>query len=82
MPLAALLAGLISLILGAVTMRGDNVHLGSLVGLLQLRMPAQEFTRLKAAPSADSFVSLDTLRTAGLDVKVAADGESLALAAR
>ena len=68
--------------LGAVTMRGDNVHLGSLIGLLELKMPAEEFVRLKAAPAASSFVSIDVLREAGLEVTVEADGETVELAAR
>lgn len=67
--------------LGAVTMRGDTVHLAALLGLLQLRMPAEEFARLKAAPAADSFVSLAMLREAGLAVTVDAAGERLTLAA-
>jgi hypothetical protein len=68
--------------LGAVTMRGDAVHLGSLVGLLQLRMPDAELVRLQSAPAADSFVSLDTLRAAGIEIAIDPEGESLALAAR
>ena len=67
--------------LGAVTMRGDTVHLAALLGLLQLRMPAEEFARLKAAPAADSFVSLATLRAVGLDVTMDSAGERLTLAA-
>lgn len=67
--------------LGAVTMRGETVHLGGLLGLLQLKMPAEEFARLAAAPAADSFVSLATLRAAGLAVSVDAKGEQLTLAA-
>lgn len=67
--------------LGAVTMRGDTVHLAALLGLLQLRMPAEEFERLRAAPAADSFVSLATLREAGLSVTVDPAGERLTLAA-
>lgn len=67
--------------LGAVTMRGDTVHLGSLVGLLQLRLPVEEFTRLKTAPAADSFVSIDTLRAAGLAITIDSAGERLTLAA-
>ena len=68
--------------LGAVTMRGDTVHLSSLVGLLELRMPAEEFERLQSAPAADSFVSIATLRAAGLDVAVDPAGEQITLAAR
>lgn len=67
--------------LGAVTMRGDTVHLGSLVGLLQLKMPAEEFARLKTAPAADSFVGIDTLRAAGLAIAIDSAGERLTLAA-
>lgn len=67
--------------LGAVTMRGDTVHLAALLGLLQLRMPAEEFARLKAAPAADSFVNLATLREAGLVVTIDPQGERLTLAA-
>lgn len=67
--------------LGAVTMRGDTVHLAALLGLLQLRMQAEEFARLKAAPAADSFVSLATLREAGLVVSIDPQGERLTLAA-
>lgn len=67
--------------LGAVTMRGNTVHLAALLGLLQLRMPAEEFARLKAAPAADSFVSLSTLRDAGLAVTIDGAGERLTLAA-
>lgn len=67
--------------LGAVTMRGDTVHLSALLGLLQLRMPAEEFARLKASPAAESFVSLATLREAGLAVTVDPQAERLTLAA-
>lgn len=67
--------------LGAVTMRGDTVHLGSLVGLLQLKMPPEEFARLKTAPAADSFVGIDTLRAAGLAIAIDSAGERLTLAA-
>lgn len=68
--------------LGAVTMRGDTVHLSGLVGLLQLRMPAEEFERLQSAPAADSFVSIATLRAAGLDVAVDPAWEQITLVAR
>lgn len=67
--------------LGAVTMRGDTVHLAALLGLLQLRMPAEEFARLKASPAAESFVSLAMLREAGLAVTVDPQRERLTLAA-
>ena len=68
--------------LGAVTMRGDRVHLASLVGLLQLKLPAAEFERLAAAPAADSFVALDTLRAAGISVTLDPAGEQMTLSAR
>lgn len=68
--------------LGAVTMRGDRVHLASLVGLLQLKLPAAEFERLAAAPAADSFVALDTLRAAGISVTLDPAGEQMRLSAR
>lgn len=67
--------------LGAVTMRGDTVHLASLLGLLKLKLPAEEFARLQAAPAADSFVSLAKLRAAGLDVTIDRANERIALAA-
>jgi hypothetical protein len=67
--------------LGAVTMRGDTVHLAAVLGLLQLRMPAEEFARLRGAPAADSFVSLATLREAGLAVTIDSVGERVTLAA-
>ena len=60
--------------LGAVTLRdlgpqGQAVHLGALVGLLKLRMPEAEFTRLSNAAAADQFVTLDQLRAAGITVQ-------------
>jgi hypothetical protein len=68
--------------LGAVTMRGDKIHLASLVGLLELKMPAGEFERLKAAPAADSFVDLDTLQAAGISATIDPAGETITLAAQ
>ncbi len=67
--------------LGAVTMRGGKVHLASLVGLLELKMPAAEFARLKAARVADSFVDLDTLRGAGIAATLDPAGERINLSA-
>lgn len=67
--------------LGAVTMRGDTVHLGGLVGLLRLRLPAEDFQRLEAAPAADSFVSIDALRAAGVEVALDPERDTITLRA-
>lgn len=67
--------------LGAVTMREGKVHLASLVGLLQLKLPASEFARLSSAPAADSFVAVEELRAAGIAVELDAAGERLTLTA-
>ena len=66
--------------LGAVTMRGDSVHLASLVGLLELKLPKAEFERLRTAPAADSFVPIASLREAGIDLALDDSGERIALA--
>lgn len=68
--------------LGAVTMRGDSVHLASLVGLLQLKLPEAEFERLRDAPAADSFVTIDSLREAGIDLTLDDSGERISLSVR
>lgn len=65
--------------LGAVTMRGDKIHLGSLVGLLKLKLPADEFAKLSAAPAADSFVDAETLRAAGIGIAQDPGGERVTL---
>ncbi|WP_133365734.1 hypothetical protein [Qipengyuania sediminis] len=65
--------------LGAVTMRGDAVHLASLVGLFALRMPEAERARIAQSPAVDSFVSLDTLRAAGIAVTLDHDAGTIAL---
>lgn len=67
--------------LGAVTMRGDKIHLSSLIGLLKLKLPAEEFARLKASPAADTFVDLDTLHGAGIAATLDVEGERITLAA-
>lgn len=68
--------------LGAVTMRGGKIHLASLVGLLQLKLPASEFARLSSAPAADSFVDVEALGAAGIDAVLDSAGERLTLSAR
>ena len=73
--------------LGAVALRdlgakGQAIHLGSLVGLLQLRMPEAEYTRLATAAAADSFVTLDQLRAAGITVQYDARQDRLLIEAR
>lgn len=65
--------------LGAVTMRGGKIHLASLVGLLQLKLPAAEFARLNSAPAADSFVDAETLRAAGIAMAHDPAGERVTL---
>ena len=67
--------------LGAVTMREGKIHLASLVGLLQLRLPTGEFARLASAPAADSFVDVEALRAAGIEAVLDPDGERLTLSA-
>lgn len=67
--------------LGAVTMRGGKVHLASLVGLLKLKLPADEFARLSTAPASDSYVAVESLTDAGIVASLDADGERLTLSA-
>jgi hypothetical protein len=67
--------------LGAVTVRGGKVHLASLVGLLKLKLPADEFARLSTAPASDSYVAVESLTDAGIVASLDADGERLTLSA-
>lgn len=73
--------------LGAVTLRdfgpaGVTIHLGALVGLLELRMPEAEFARLSSAAAAAEFVTLDQLRAAGIAVQLDAGRDRLLIDAR
>lgn len=73
--------------LGAVTLRDaaagePSVHLGALVGLLRLRMPEALFARLSGSSAANRFVSLDTLRAAGITVQFDARANRLVIDAR
>lgn len=54
--------------IGAVTMRGDRLHLGSLVGLLNLKLPGRGLNRLGELAGADTFVALKTIAEAGIVV--------------
>lgn len=67
--------------LGAVTMRGGKVHLASLVGLLKLKLPADEFARLSTATASDSYVAVESLANAGIVASLDAGGERLTLSA-
>jgi hypothetical protein len=67
---------------GSITMRGDRVHLASLIGLLNLRMPNPEFDRLQGLPGADCFVALERLRDAGIEAKWNQKRDRLILALR
>jgi hypothetical protein len=73
--------------IGAITLQdlghgGHAVHLGALVELLKLRMPQVEFARLSSAAAADSFVSLDQMRAAGITVQYDPRQERLLIDAR
>jgi hypothetical protein len=73
--------------IGAITLQdlghgGHAVHLGALVELLKLRMPQAEFARLSSAAAADTFVSLDQLRAAGITVQYDPRQERLLIDAR
>lgn len=67
--------------LGAITMRDGKLHLAALVGLLELKLPAGEFERLKAAPAADSFVDFEMLRDAGITATLDPSGMQITLIA-
>lgn len=67
---------------GSVTMRGNRIHLASLIGLLNLRMPDPEFDRLGALPGADSFVELERLRDAGIEGELDKTRDRLTLVLR
>ena len=73
--------------IGAITLRdlgqqGQAIHLAALVELLKLRMPQAEFARLNSAAAADSFVTLDQLRAAGITIQYDAAQDRLLIDAR
>ena len=72
---------------GAITLRdlgqqGQAIHLAALVELLKLRMPQAEFAKLNSAAAADSFVTLDQLRAAGITIQYDAAQDRLLIDAR
>jgi hypothetical protein len=70
--------------LGAVPLRvlGSGVptlRLGDLLGLVQTRLAPGQYERLAASAAAGEFVSLDTLRKAGIPVRYDAARDELKL---
>lgn len=68
--------------IGAVTMRGDRLHLASLIGLLALKFPGRELDRLGKLAGTDTFVSLQALGNAGIQASFDEDGGRLTLDVR
>lgn len=66
-----------------IGMAGDlSLRLGDLLALYKTDMAPSAFTRLSGASAADEFVSFETLRDAGIDIRYDAGRDRLVISSR